>query len=116
MNLPGWSARRARRAPFYGARDQATVWRASSPTAAGGADDGRFDHPAQQPVLLYETPIRNHLRLGEAVYDPFAGSGTAIVAAERLGRRCYAMELDPRCAQLAIARWEQFTGRKALRA
>ncbi len=112
---PAWVIRKAgAKTPFYGARDQATVWRASCPNAAGGADYGGFDYPAQKPVLLYETPIRNHLRPGEAVYDPFAGSGTAILAAERLGRRCYAMELDPRCVQLAIARWEQFTGRKAV--
>ncbi len=49
------------------------------------------------------------------MYDPFAGSGTAIVAAERLGRRCYALEIEPRFVQLTIERWEAFTGRRAER-
>jgi DNA modification methylase len=66
-------------------------------------------------VLLFETPIRNHLRPGGAVYDPFVGSGTAIVAAEALGRRCYATEIDPRYVQLSIERWQGFTGRSAER-
>ena len=61
---------------FHGSRDQSTVWRAPSPKMImGGSDEEKQDHPAQKPVLLYETPIRNHLRPGEAVYDPFVGSG-----------------------------------------
>ncbi len=75
----------------------------------------KLDHPTQKPVVLFETPIRNHLRPGGVLYDPFAGSGPAIVAAERLGRTCYAMEIDPRYAQVAIERWERFTGRHAER-
>ena len=79
-------------------------------------EDGVFDHPTQKPVLLFETAIRNHLRRGEAVYDPFVGSGTAIIAAERLGRRCFAVDIDPRCVQLSIERWQAFTGRTAVQA
>jgi DNA modification methylase len=60
--------------------------------------------------VLYEIPIANHT--GD-VYDPFLGSGTTIIAAERLGRRCYAMEIDPRYVAVALKRWEQFTGRQA---
>jgi DNA modification methylase len=52
---------------------------------------------------------------GEAVYDPFLGSGTTLIAAERLGRRCYAMEIEPRYVQVAIERWQGFTGREAVR-
>jgi DNA modification methylase len=51
----------------------------------------KLDHPTQKPLLLFETPIRNHLRPGEGVYDPFCGSGTAIIAAERTGCRAYAL-------------------------
>jgi hypothetical protein len=72
----------------------------------GGSDEEKQDHPAQKPVLLYETPIRNHLRAGEVVYDPFVGSGTCIVAAETLGRRCYGMEIDPKYVQVSIERWQ----------
>lgn len=76
-----------------------------------GSKEEKYDHPTQKPVLLFETPIANHLARGDAVYDPFLGSGTALIAAERLGRRCYGMELDPRYAQVIIERWERFTGR-----
>jgi DNA modification methylase len=101
---------------FFGARTQSTVWRAPSPKMIGaGSAEEKEDHPTQKPVLLFETSIANHLRPGEAVYDPFLGSGTCLIAAERLGRRCYAMEIDPRYVQLAIARWERFTGQRAER-
>ncbi len=81
-----------------------------------GSQEAKQDHPTQKPVVLFETPISNHLRPGGAVYDPFSGSGTAIVAAERLGRRCYAMEIDPRYVQVALERWQAFTRRTAARA
>jgi DNA modification methylase len=56
--------------------------------------------------------VRNHR--GD-VYEPFAGSGTTVIAAEQEGRRCYAMELDPKYAQVAIERWQAFTGQEATR-
>jgi DNA modification methylase len=97
--------------PFYGERNQATIWRAPSPKMImAGSTEERQDHPTQKPALLFETPIANHLRAGEAVFDPFSGSGTAIIAAERLGRRCYAMEIDPKYVQVAIERWQAFSG------
>jgi hypothetical protein len=101
---------------FIGERDQATIWRAPSPKRiGGGSKEEKEDHPTQKPVLLSEIPIRNHLRPGEAVYEPFSGSGTTLMAAETLGRRCYAMEIDPKYAQVAIERWQRFTGRTAER-
>ncbi len=100
---------------FIGERDQATVWRAPSPKMImSGSTEEKIDHPTQKPVVLFETPIRNHLRAGEAVYEPFSGSGSCLIAAERLGRRCYAMELDPKYVQLAKERWERSTGREAV--
>ncbi len=102
---------------FIGERDQATIWRAPSPKRIGsGSKERKEDHPTQKPVLLSEIPIRNHLRPGEAVYEPFSGSGTTLMAAETLGRRCYAMEIDPKYVQVAIERWQAFTGREAVRA
>jgi len=59
-----------------------------------------------------ERPIDNH---DGDVYDPFVGSGTTIIAAERLGRRCYAMEIEPRYCDVAIKRWEDYTGQKAVK-
>ena len=97
--------------PFYGERNQATIWRAPSPKMImAGSTEAKQEHPTQKPVILFETPIANHLRAGEAVYDPFSGSGTTLVAAERLGRRCYAMEIDPTYVQVAIERWRTFSG------
>jgi hypothetical protein len=114
---PAWVVRRrGARVPFLGQRNQDTIWRAPSPKAArGDGADAPADHPTQKPVLLFETPMRNHLRSGQALYDPFLGSGTAVIAAERTGRRCYALELDPAVAQGAIERWQRFTGRQAVR-
>jgi DNA modification methylase len=57
-----------------------------------------------------ERPIRNHS--GDA-YDPFVGSGTTIIAAERQQRRCFAMEIEPKYIDVAVQRWENYTGKKA---
>ncbi len=114
---PCWVVRRrGLSVPFLGDRDQATVWRAPSPkmsTASGLETD--FDHPTQKPALLFERPIANHVRRGEIVYDPFLGSGTTLIAADRLERRCYGFELDPRYCDLILARWEHFAGQAAVR-
>jgi DNA modification methylase len=75
-----------------------------------GSKEEKFDHPAQKPIAVIEPAITNHH--GD-VYEPFSGSGTTLIAAERLGRRCYAMELDPRYAQITIERWSAFAGAKA---
>ena len=59
--------------------------------------------------------VRSGTTAGD-VYEPFSGSGTTLIAAEQLGRRCYAMEIDPKYVQVAIERWQNFTGRQAERA
>ena len=58
-------------------------------------------------------PIRNNSAAGEAVCDPFLGSGTAVVAAETIGRTCFAIEVSPAYCDVAVQRWEQLTGREA---
>ena len=114
---PCWVVRKpGSKVPFLGERNQSTVWEAPSPKMImSGSREQKEDHPAQKPVVLFETPIANHLRVAEAVYDPFLGSGTTLIAAERLDRRALALELDPRYAQVAIERWRAFTGREAVR-
>ena len=114
---PCWVVRRhGAKVPFMGARDQSTVWPAASPKMImAGSKEDKFDHPTQKPVLLFETPIANHLAPGETVYDPFCGSGTTLMAAERLGRRALVMDIEPRFVQLAIERWQAYTGRQAVR-
>lgn len=56
-----------------------------------------------------------HSDKGGIVFDPFSGSGTAIIACEQSDRVCYAMEIDPTYVQLAIKRWEEFTGNKGVK-
>lgn len=100
--------------PFLGARDQATIWSAPSPKRRHDSlEDEPADHPTQKPTLLYTRPYSNHTLRGDAVYEPFAGSGTAIIAAEILDRRCYAMEIDPAFVDVCRDRWAAFTGHKA---
>ena len=70
-------------------------------------------HPTMKPVELFKKQIRNSSRPGDLVLDIFAGSGTAIIAAEEMDRRCYAMELDPTYAEVIIQRWEDKTGQIA---
>jgi site-specific DNA-methyltransferase (adenine-specific) len=73
------------------------------------------DHPTIKPVKLFARLIRNSSRAQEIVLDPFAGSGTTMMAAEQLGRRAYMCELEPKYCDIIVARWEQFTGQKAVK-
>jgi DNA modification methylase len=114
---PCWVVRKkGAKVRFLGTRDQATIWHAPSPKMImAGSNEPRLDHPTQKPLVLFETPIRNHLKGGEALYEPFSGSGTALIAAERTGTRCYAMEIDAVYVDVALARWERFSGSTAER-
>lgn len=71
------------------------------------------DHPTQKPVELFKRPMLWHLKPGEVAFEPFSGSGTAIIAAETTRRRCYAIEKEAAYVDVAVSRWESFTGRKA---
>ena len=93
---------------FNGARDLDDVWNIPRPRRSP-------EHPTMKPVELVERALTNSTRAGDGVYDPFVGSGTTLIAAERLGRRAYAMEIDPRFVQVALERWQAFTGRAAER-
>ena len=75
--------------------------------------DGPQEHPTVKPVELIRRPIEYHTRAGEVIFEPFCGSGTAIIAAELTGRRCFALELSPTYCDCAVRRWEAFTGRQA---
>ena len=70
-------------------------------------------HPTQKPVGLLAAIMEDFTGAGAVVLDQFVGSGTTIIAAERQGRRCYAMEIEPRYVDVCVARWEAFTGLKA---
>ena len=73
------------------------------------------DHPAEFPVELPARCIKMHSRPGDAILEPFCGAGTTLIAAEQLGRICYGIELDPHYCDIIIARWEKFTGKKAVK-
>ena len=98
---------------WIGGRAQSTVWRIVSVNsqAAPGYDWHGSDHPTQKPVECFARPIRNHD--APIVIDLFAGSGTIFIAAEREGRSGLGIELEPAYADMALARWEKFTGDKA---
>jgi DNA modification methylase len=72
-------------------------------------------HSAAFPVKLPAFFIKLTTDVGDNIYEPFSGSGTTIMAAEQLGRNCYAMELSPGYCDLAVKRWEQLTREKAVR-
>lgn len=72
-------------------------------------------HPTMKPLALIERSIANATEPGQLVVDPFLGSGTAVIAAERTGRLCYGMDLEPRYCDVILARWEAETGERALR-
>ena len=72
------------------------------------------EHPTEKPVELFTRPIRKHTNVGDIVFEPFSGSGSQIIAAERTGRRCRALEISPPFVDVAIRRWEKATGKEAL--
>jgi DNA modification methylase len=81
-----------------------------------GGEDVLSLHPTVKPTMLVADAMRDSTKRGDVVLDPFMGSGTSILAAERTGRRCYGIELDPRYVDTAITRWERLTGKKAIHA
>lgn len=72
------------------------------------------DHPTMKPVALIAYQIGNSLGPQGLVYDSFLGSGTTLIAAEQLGRKCYGMEISPQYCDVIVKRWEALTGRQAV--
>jgi DNA modification methylase len=70
-------------------------------------------HPTMKPVALVERAIRNSSRKGDLVFDPFGGSGTTLIAAEKTGRHASLIELDPKYVDVILRRWQEFSGRAA---
>jgi len=113
-----YAVRKGQSANWQGGRRQTTVWEAASPIAswggAGRSEDTVTAHPTQKPLELFERPILNHTMPGGIVYDPFAGSGTCLIAAARHGRRCFAIELDPAWCDVIRDRYDAFAGEQAV--
>ncbi len=102
---PCWYAVRKGRVGHYdGGRKQSTLWQIDKPQKS------ETGHSTQKPIECMKRPIENNSSIGQAVYEPFSGSGTTIIAAEMTGRVCYAIELNPAYVDVAIERWQAFTG------
>jgi DNA modification methylase len=97
----GWKEGSAHR--WFGNRNQTTLWEIDRPKR-------NTEHPTIKPVEIAETAMRNSSEDGNIVVDPFLGSGTTLIACERLGRRCRAVEISPAYVAVAIQRWVDVTG------
>lgn len=94
----GWV--RGHKPPWFGEKDQTSVWHV-------GRDSDAGMHPTQKPIELFVRPILNHTQPDDVVYEPFSGSGSQLLAAHRTGRRCLAMDIDPRYVAVALERMRQ---------
>ena len=88
---------------------ETTVWHVDQK----GEQDGI--HPTQKPVELFKRPLLFHTKPGDLCFEPFLVSGTCLIAAEMTERRCYAIDQEPGYVDVAVQRWEQFTGKTAMR-
>jgi DNA modification methylase len=96
-------------------RNRTNVWNypGFNGFARKGSEGASAFHPTVKPIALVADAILDSTKRDDIVLDPYTGSGTTILAAERTGRRCFGIEIDGRYADTAIARWERLTGRKA---
>jgi len=105
---PCWYAVRKNKVGHYcGGRKQSTVWDIQKPL------NSETGHSTQKPVECMQRPIENNSSPGQAVYDPFLGSGTTVIAAEQTGRACHGLELSPAYCDVIVKRWQDFTGEQA---
>lgn len=106
---PCWYAvKKGTKASWAGDRSQSTIWNINA------REDSGHGHGTQKPVECMRRPIVNNSSPGQAVYEPFSGSGTTIIACETTGRACHAIELNPIYVDMAIKRWQDFTGETAI--
>ncbi len=107
---PCWYAvRKTGKGHWAGDRKQTTLWQ-----IANKDQDADTVHGTQKPVECMRRPILNNSSPGQAIYEPFMGSGTTLIAAESTGRVCLGIELNPIYVDVAVERWQQFTGQVAV--
>ena len=108
MHEPCWYlVREGKKGHYCGDRKQTTLWQIPKPQKS------ETGHSTQKPVECMKRPIENNSSPGQAVYEPFSGSGTTIIAGEMTGRCVYAIELNPAYVDMAVIRWQNFTGQTA---
>lgn len=111
MHDPCWYlVRDGKTGHFVGDRKQTTVWKIDK------LRNSETGHSTEKPVECMKLPIENNSSAGQAVYEPFSGSGTTIIAGEMTGRSIHAIELSPAYVDVAVKRWQEFTGLKATHA
>ena len=107
---PCWYAvKKTGKGHWAGDRKQTTLWQISSRD-----QDAKTVHGTQKPVECMRRPILNNSSPGQAVYEPFMGSGTTLIAAESTGRVCLGSELSPAYVDVAVMRWQKITGKTAM--
>jgi len=99
-----YAVKKTKKGHYCGGRKQTTVWDIDKPMKS------ETGHSTQKPVECMKRPIENNSSPGQAVYEPFSGSGTTVIAGEMTGRAIYAMELSPAYVDVAVKRWQEFTG------
>ena len=92
---------------WYGPTNEKTVWELKK-------ESTNSYHPTQKPVELPERAITNSTKQGDSVLDLFGGSGSTLIACEKIGRLARVMELDPKYCDVIVKRWEDFTGKQAI--
>lgn len=102
-----YAVRKGRTGHYAGDRKQTTLWNIDSPRKS------ETGHSTQKPVECMKRPIENNSSAGQAVYEPFSGSGTTIIAGEMTGRAIHAIELSPAYVDVAVMRWQEFSGQDA---
>jgi len=102
-----YAVRKTATGHWQGDRTQSTLWQMDA------QQKSETGHSTQKPVECMKRPIENNSSPGQAVYEPFSGSGTTIIAAEMTGRACHAIEISPQYVDVTIRRWQQFTGQDA---
>ena len=104
-----YAIREGEKSHWQGSRSESTLWEIDYKD-----QDTQTTHGTQKPVECMRRPMLNNSEPNDIIYEPFSGSGTTIIAAESCRRRCYAIELNPEYVDMAIRRWEEYTGQQAI--
>lgn len=105
--LYGWKEGKGKH-NFYGDRTKTSIWNIKRDSTT------QYKHPTQKPVELIKEAILNSSKEKDIIFDPFSGSGSTLIACEKLNRICYGIELDTKFVDVIIQRWQQFTGKEAI--
>ena len=103
-----YAVKKGKTGHYDGGRKQSTLWQINKPQKS------ETGHSTQKPVECMKRPIENNSSPGQAVYDPFLGSGTTVIAAEMTGRHCYGIELSPAYCDVIVTRFQAFSGKTAI--